>query len=627
MIKKLGKWLLLAVAGAGSLSAGTVDKKVYEAQEFFSKERDFIVVDDIYAGKGAFIGINPDRDFAQKETVAMEIPWPEGTYEVWVRARDISLKLRGSKDMRNRVKTSTKGKWEWLYGGRHGSRQVGAILEVYVSNAHSKQAGIDSVLLTGDKNFRPDGVYNEYTRDNTVKTSPEKNTVQQNSSIQVVKITVDPKRKIQNISPYLATACVTRPKRHMIDDNPGWDKMMHTFFNGNMLILLIHAYRKPDANGNYWDFAALDKYVAKAIDVWGCKELMFLPQWWLEKPRRQNKPPTQEDLDAGEEVFMQLVRRYGKKGRLNVKYWAVCDEWTLSRYWRKNMDKFVNYYTRLVRKAKGFNPELKLGGPVNAWPVQSCIVKLLETCPELDFIAWNMYITGSANTPLEKLYQRTENCMGSRVEASREASKQVLKKELPVIVTAYGPNYRAWEPPDLKLAGPSNGAWQALAMSKLAEGGCFAAGSYNIQARDCGLFGPRDRHAMKGGFIPRDIDEQTIYVRPSARVMRFFQQYITGKSQCLAENSLATEVNCLAVNSGDNDIALVVSNFSPTPKQVEIRIKGYKLTVSKEFDLPTQYLYCDQNKVLEGNGFIFSKSGTANIYMPPFSAQLFFVKQ
>ena len=56
---------------------------------------------------------------------------------------------------------------------------------------------------------------------------------------------------------------------------------MERFFGGNMLVLLEGARCKPDKNGLWWDFDAIDAFIRKAKTLWQVKELMCLPQWWI----------------------------------------------------------------------------------------------------------------------------------------------------------------------------------------------------------------------------------------------------------------------------------------------------------------------------------------------------------
>ncbi|NLK84336.1 MAG: hypothetical protein GX280_09745 [Lentisphaerae bacterium] len=83
----------------------------------------------------------------------------------------------------------------------------------------------------------------------------------------------------------------------------------------------------------------------------------------------------------------------------------------------------------------------------------------------------------------------------------------------------------------------------------------------------------------------------------------------------------------MAVNHADKGLAIVIVNKSSESVEVEVKIKNYKLTVYKEFDLPTEYIYCDQDKIIEGKGFIVNKAGVAKLHMAAFSTWLLYVNQ
>jgi len=608
----------------------------FEAEDFFSKEKEFVINDDTFSSKGAYIAVNDGIKNINREKLLVEIPLQEkGSFAVWIRARDLTMSVRSSNGINKTINTPLRGKWCWVSPGIFSDKQIGGLLELYATKIDA-DSGIDVILLSRDPKFQPSGIYNEF-----FSLKEKANSSNKIAEIkETIKFLVVPSEKISGkISPYTVTACVddalrhldgkkrfSTKKAHALEGNTRWDSMMQTFFRDNMLILLFRPIRK-DGSYDRWDFEALDRFVERAITVWGCSELLFLPRWDIPSTRKK-QVPTASELDAGEEFFMQLVKRYGQKGKPGVKYWAVADEWPLRNYWKENPDKFVEYYSRLVKKAKAFNPELKLGGPINAFPRTSLIEKLLIECPELDFIAWNMYMSSNANAPLEKVYQRT-SLLQSSIVACRQISKKIRKKEIPVIVTAYGSNYRAGNPPDFKLAGPSNGVWEALALNKVVRAGAYAAGTFNVLGLDYGMFGPRDSFGIKGGYVPADIDDETIYVRPSARIMRFFQKYITGQNRCVIDctSKNGKEIDYLAVNHADKGLAIVIVNKSSESVEVEVKIKNYKLTVYKEFDLPTEYIYCDQDKIIEGKGFIVNKAGVAKLHMAAFSTWLLYVNQ
>ncbi|HJN16399.1 MAG TPA: hypothetical protein QGH10_12930, partial [Armatimonadota bacterium] len=306
----------------------------------------------------------------------------------------------------------------------------------------------------------------------------------------------------ERVSPFLASASCHGLKRHTLK-NDGWQRSMNRLFGGNLLVLLQGAYKKPDEDGNWWDFEAIDTFIREARETWDVEELMFLPQWWIGEWDGKSEP-TAEQFDRSSQALTQLVQRYGVAGPLQVRYWVACDEWSGAEYWTANPEKFAEYYAGLVRDIKAVSTDLMVGGPVDAWPSSAIVEALLKECPELDFIAWNLFICGSADFPLDQLFAKT-SALEREVLRSRQLSREILGKELPVMVSSYNVNFHAWDPPDTRMASPIGGVWNALALVHLARAGAFSGVMYNVLALDCGMFGPRYGYAITAGMLPASI--------------------------------------------------------------------------------------------------------------------------
>ena len=420
------------------------------------------------------------------------------------------------------------------------------------------------------------------------------------------------------ISPYLASANCHGLKRHCVASD-AWDRTMRRIFSGNMLVLLQGAHKQPDAAGNWWNFEDIDAFVRKAKTVWRVKELAFLPQWWIRGWDGKGEP-TAEQFETSSQALVQLVKRYGVPGPRFVRYWMACDEWSGAKYWQANSDKFAQYYSKLVHEIKAVNPELLVGGPVDSWPSSAIIRALLKQCPELDFIAWNLFICGSADTPVAQVFARTSK-LEREVERSRQISREILGRELPVMVSSYNMNFHAWDPPDFRIASPIGGVWNALALTYLARANTFSGVMYNVLAKDCGMFGPRDGYAIRAGTLPKSIDPELITVRPLAHVHEFFKQHIAGARVSRAEVSGEREqFAVLGACDAQGSHAIVLINFSTATRRVRLSVSPFERASYSEFDLPTEYLYCDRSGPRRGAGLFFSAKGTGTFLMPAYSA-------
>ena len=431
-----------------------------------------------------------------------------------------------------------------------------------------------------------------------------------------VRVQADPKGSL--ISPYLASANCHGLKRHCVDSD-AWDRTMRRVFGGNLLVLLQGAYKEPDSKGNWWNFDDIDAFVRKAKTVWRAKELAFLPQWWIRGWDGKDEPSAAQ-FETSSEALVQLAQRYGVPGPLFVRYWMACDEWSGGKYWQKNPDRFAFYYSKLVQKIKAANPDLLVGGPVDAWPSSAIIRALLKQCPELDFIAWNLFICGNANTPIADVFARTHN-LGAQVERSRELSRNILGRELPVMVSSYNMNFHAWDPPDSRMASPIGGPWNALALLYMARAGAFSGVMYNVLAKDCGMFGPRDGYAIRAGMLPKSIDPKLITVRPLTHVHEFFKQNVAGARVSQVEvPDDAAKFEAFATCDANGGHAIVMVNFSTATRRVRLSVSPFERTPYAEFDLPVTYLYCDGSNLRRGEGLLFSAEGIGTFVMPAYSA-------
>jgi hypothetical protein len=77
----------------------------------------------------------------------------------------------------------------------------------------------------------------------------------------------------------------------------------------------------------------------------------------------EESPLACRQLDAGVEVLLQAVRRYGtKESRHHFRYWLMSDEWPCGGYWKENPKQFAQYYARLVRTAKAVKVDRRRAG-------------------------------------------------------------------------------------------------------------------------------------------------------------------------------------------------------------------------------------------------------------------------
>ncbi|WP_176011792.1 hypothetical protein [Victivallis sp. Marseille-Q1083] len=600
---------------------GSGPEGLLEAEALFIREARFTLRDDIHTSGGQYIGrISGPAALADAATlIAGDFPADGRTYDLWICLRALEVALRSPSLTREATAANPTAEWRWLHLGRFAAAELGSTFSIQAlpdkNNQFPPLAGIDALLLSDDPDFVPAGVYRGHSQ-----AAGETGKAVAGQELPQIQVDIATDRQLGKISPYIAAANAHGPAGHLVDSD-GWDEGMKTLFHGSILGILLAAEPNGDSNELDWDYAAIDAFIQQARQQWQVGDLMLFPQWWVDFAGRETPPEAQ--LAAGGELLMKLVRRYGDPAGENyIRNWVVCDEWPCGGYWREQPAEFARYYARLIREMKQFNPELVIGGPVDCYPNETIIAALLEEAPELDFIAWNMFITGRADTPLEELFSRTA-AVRTQLKASRELGRAIQKRDIPVWLTSLGPNFHAWDPLDLRLAEPVIGAWHALALNYAVEGGAEVCMFYNVRARDCGFLGPDDASAVQAGMRPAKDSAKFVNIRPAGRMIAFYQQHFAGKTRVEANYPANARFNAMAATDDDGKLAISLVNYAATPQSVKLSVQPFAMPPYGNFELPVEYLYCDQHTVCSGNGLLVDADGNAELLMPPYSSWCF----
>jgi Glycosyl hydrolases family 39 len=544
-------------------------------------------------------------------------------YILWARVRGITLALKGD-ILPMKTFEAVKNDWRWIKMGRFSGKYMGKKFAIYAAPGKVlKNAGVDCVLIFQSTVYKPSGIYStvvgpEGKASAPIVSDPAKDAKKNSGAMLNTVVNINTAKTTTRVHKFIASANAHAASRHIID-NPDWDKAMEMLFSDNMLILFDRTKRKFGNDGIWWTFKPMDEFIRRAKTKWKVKEIMFLPKWWV-RWENKNEVPPKEALEHGRKVLRQLVERYGKPGPLFIKYWVLSDEWPCRGFWLKDYKFFAKYYAQLVRDVKAVNPKLKVGGPVDCWPKERVIAELLRQSPELDFIGYNLFITGRKDWPRDKVYDRTL-FVKTTVESSRKLAKEIRGKELPVYITSLGPNYRAWKPADYSLARPRTAVWTVAALNYAIQGKAASAANYNIRALDCGWFGPNDKFAIRGKMINPKTPVNSINIRPMGRIYYFYKKYMAGNLL----NSLVIDgdkKNFTIVSTVDAKgcINLTFVNFSSKTRTVKINLAPYTMPLYSMMDLPAEYVYCDKHTFRQGKGFLFDADGKAIFIMPPYSA-------
>ncbi|MCM8771843.1 MAG: hypothetical protein NC922_02015 [Candidatus Omnitrophica bacterium] len=612
-----------------NLPSGTI---IYEAEDFVEHTVGKIKEDTSCSG-GKYISWPKENNYLH----ILRFPAPEKKdikYAIWIRHKGCSICLKDHEAKEITWIWYRDPVWKWNKFGDFSFSQLGESFVIMTSPHFGEGAlegGIDCVIVSPSLAFTPEGIY---TKQSTSEQEKEEEVLKKNN---IIKLEIDFSAKKGKISPYLASANINGITQHLID-NKDWDKMMQEFFKDGLLRAQVVMFNKPDGDGNWWNFKEIDRFIKTARERWGVKKILIGPS--LKIPGWDYKSKiTENQILKSKEALQQLVRRYGSPGNVSVEYWEAANEWW-GGYWEKNPKEFVQVYTYLCKAIKEINPDLKVGGPVDAWPTLGRIEALLKSFPELDFISWHFYPTGSAGpnegvfTDLARLQEKMEtgtsyrdnvlsraSQLASNVIACQKISEKILGKKIPVIVSEYHLNYHAWDPVDPMMCSPFAGVWNALALTYLCQSDCFSGMIHDVKTAVYGLFGPADGLSVHFRVIPAPSkeDENKIYIRPIGHIHHFFIKHIAGKERVsVSKKGASSNFEVIAATDG-NERSIVMVNYSSAPKEVRIKMSDYLPKFTYEFNFPVKYLHCTSDNISKGEGLFFNTDGEGVIMMQPYS--------
>ncbi|MCX8083099.1 MAG: hypothetical protein N3D17_06905 [bacterium] len=616
----------------GNFPAGTV---LYEAEDFLEYQGGKIKEDSNCSG-GKYVSWTKDSGYLH----ILKLPSSDNKntkYAIWIRHKGCSICLK-DKDAKEITWLWYRDPvWKWNKFGDFTFSQLGESFVIMTSPHFAEGAlegGIDCVIVTPYLSFTPEGIYSRIETEE--KKMAEESMLKKGN---IIELEIDLTTKTGKVSPYLASANINGIPQHLLD-NEEWDKMMQEFFKGSLLRAQVGMAKEPDSEGNWWNFKEVDRFVKTAREKWGVEKILFAP-FTVPPGWDYNSKITEEQVSKTKEAIQQLVRRYGSPGNVVVEYWEPANEWW-GGYWEKNPEDFLQIYTCLCKAIKEINPELKVGGPVDAWPTLGRIEALLKRYPELDFISWHLYPTGSAGpnegvfTDLAKLQEQFGDAgksykesvfsrtyyLGSNVLASQKISEKILGRKIPVIVSEYHLNYHAWDPLDPMLCSPFGGVWNALALTYLCQTDCFSGMIHDVKTAAYGLFGPDDGASIHFRVIPSPPQgyEKKIYIRPIGHIHYFFIKHVAGKEKVFIGKRGATDnFEAIAVRD-DKEASIVMVNFAETSKTVRIKMAGYTPKFTYGFNFPVKFLYCTADNISQGEGLFFNTAGEGNLVISPYSA-------
>lgn len=601
------RYLFLGVFFWGGFSFGAmpVGAMLFEAERYVSDKR-LHTSEDVQVSGGAYVFWKKTEISDYFNAISVPFP-PAGTFTVWICQSGSEFCLKNDQNKEVKWIWTRDKAFTWRSFGSFSAKDIGRYFSVMSPPkiiAGIDEGRIDAVLLSPDADFVPAGIYG----DSVTRAEPAPQiTMAAATNIVAIDYTVEG----GPISPWLASANINSPSRHLIT-NRAWDETMRNFFGGRIVRVQVGPKKEPDAAGIWWDFATLDEFFFRATNVWGVRAILCSPNYQIMGWDKKSAP-TEEMLSNTAIRLTQLVKRYGTGSRPAAEYWETANEWW-GGYWEKNPEEFHRSYIYLSEVIRGLNPRLKIGGPTDAYPTPERIETLAKRYTNLAFISWHMYATGRADTPDEKIFVMANNIKKSAEHARKLA--RALGRDLPLIISEYHINYKAWDPADPRCANGTGGVWNAFVLSKLAATGCLAAMVHDVAPGVYGLFSPRDSFSEKLGIIPPlppvpGVGDP-VSTRPIGAVHQFYTENIAGgKLASVTVKEDSPLINVLAATSATGKHVVVVINASSTVQRF--------LLDSVPLSGPGTYLRVTKEGIQNGIETFFI-NGKADITLPPYAA-------
>jgi len=143
-----------------------------------------------------------------------------------------------------------------------------------------------------------------------------------------------------------------------------------------------------------YDFAETDKHLQAMMSIRA--EIIYrLGYSWEDHPVH-NVPP--RDYQKWAAVCVQIIKHYNdgwaNGQRYNIRYWEIWNEPDITQFWTGTAEDYCRLYEITANEIKGYDPNLKVGGPTLAWNI-TFLDQFLKYCKTrqipIDFVSWHVY--------------------------------------------------------------------------------------------------------------------------------------------------------------------------------------------------------------------------------------------
>lgn len=337
------------------------------------------------------------------------------------------------------------------------------------------------------------------------------------------------------------------------------------------------------SNPENYDFRQTDYYIASLVGT-GAEIVYRLGESIEHSEIKYNvNPPT--DNEKWAEICCNIIRHYNQGWangfQYNIRYWEIWNEPDIRpACWTGTDEQFFDLYNTVAKKIKKEFPEIKVGGPAIAHPVNlkndkwiptDFTRKFLENCRNhtvpLDFFSWHMYgddpyASGQRPGHIRKMldefgFTNTESHMNEWNYIPDNNWNALMTDQGQVRERAYN-----------KQSGEWGAAFTATVLMLLQDQPIDVANLYTTTA---GLFG------IFSGFG----EPGKVYY-----VLKAFNELIKTPERIMVDYDIKDDlVFCAGRSIDKSEITVMVSNFSEKTRNILLNFSNYNILPSTKYQV------------------------------------------
>ncbi|BAY60830.1 hypothetical protein NIES22_08900 [Calothrix brevissima NIES-22] len=242
-----------------------------------------------------------------------------------------------------------------------------------------------------------------------------------------------------------------------------------------------------------------------------------------------------------------LVRILNIQLQKKLKYWEITNELDSHPFYRDNMAEVGKIFAIAAREMRKVDPKIKIGGPAFAQSYNSSRIDAFVSTafPQLDFISYHTYSTGSKTNPNSDIWNSAQESLGGATKYMRASVNKFTSKAVEYFHNEYN---ISWSPPDESMTNYVSAIFDALAVRSILYAGATGSTAWNEAD---GWYG-------KLGASP------SFNRRPASWVFEYLNQGFSGKvlESTSSNTSALVPLAILGEAGGKNYLSLMLVNRS-----------------------------------------------------------------